>query len=89
MKQKTGAASPAEVKRLIVLYLVAHPNAADTAQGIQRWWLSPTHGELPLPWVEDALRQLQAEGLIQRHDRLSAEPMWGAAPGGAVRPKAH
>jgi hypothetical protein len=47
-------------------YLVTHPAAADTADGIQRWWLLPLQHEEPLALVELALDRLVDEGVMRR-----------------------
>ena len=65
MQPETPDADVREVAQAIRRYLTDHPQAADTAQGIQRWWLLPNFGELPLAKVEAALAQLEAEGVVQ------------------------
>jgi hypothetical protein len=47
-------------------YFATHPEAADSADGIQRWWLLPLLREEPLRLVEQALEQLVEEGVTQR-----------------------
>jgi hypothetical protein len=46
------------------IYLRQHPNAADTSEGIARWWfdapLRPTIGQ-----VNAALRSMQALGIVE------------------------
>lgn len=54
------------VKDALCRYLTERPQAADTAQGIQRWWLAPSFGEVALATVQAALDQLLAEGVIER-----------------------
>lgn len=56
------------VAEAIARYWQAHPQAVDTAQGIQRWWLLPTFGEISLHTVEAALSRLEARGLIRKQD---------------------
>jgi hypothetical protein len=50
----------AEIER----YLEAHPGAADTAEGIQRWWLSRQLADEPVAMLTDALDVLVAKGVI-------------------------
>ena len=45
-------------------YLEAHPGAADTAEGIQRWWLSAEFADEPATMLTDALEVLVARGVI-------------------------
>ena len=68
------------VAELIRRYLTKHPRAADTAQGIQRWWLAPTYGEVSLRSVEEALTQLEGEGVVRKLDPFSANPAYGRGP---------
>ena len=44
-------------------YLAAHPDAADSAQGIADWWLNEP---APVDAVLDALESLVREGLVER-----------------------
>ncbi len=67
------------VARAIRQYLVDHPQAADTAQGIQRWWLLPDVGEFSLQTVEAALAQLEGEGSVRRIETAWAPAAWARA----------
>ncbi len=49
--------------RGIERYLKNHPNAADSLEGIQRWWLRHRYAEDTLQ-VERALELLIAEGIV-------------------------
>jgi Fe2+ or Zn2+ uptake regulation protein len=53
-----------QVAAAIRSYLEENPKAADTAEGIQRWWLAPQFGEVSLQTVEAALAQLESEGWV-------------------------
>jgi hypothetical protein len=64
----------------ITCYLSAHPRAADTAEGIQRWWLAPHFGEVALEKVELALGKLESEGVVQISDPLALNPTFGRGP---------
>lgn len=54
-----------EVASAVLRYLDGHPDAADTVDGIAKWWLPP-------PWCVDtrtvqcALRRLAAQGALRR-----------------------
>jgi hypothetical protein len=52
-----------EARERIQQYIEAHPEAADTAEGIATWWLSG----LPAPAVQAALDDLVRRGVMQRH----------------------
>ena len=49
-----------DVSTWIAGYFGQHPKAMDTAEGIQRWWLAPRHGDVALRTVELALAKLRA-----------------------------
>ena len=54
----------------ILAYLASHPHAADSADGVARWWLGPHASSLPVSDVESALRQLVARQQL-REEALS------------------
>lgn len=74
-----------QVAEWIRSYLRAHPRAADTAEGIQRWWLAPNFGEVALVTVEMALEQLEGEGVVTNLDPLALSPTYGCVPGRDTR----
>ena len=53
-------------------HLASHPHAADSAEGVARWWLGP-HAVVALPDVELALRQLVARQEL--HEESLADGM--------------
>ena len=56
-----------EIERIaeeIHLYLINHPNAADTLDGIARWWLTRQRYEEATTVVKKALENLIARGLV-------------------------
>ena len=76
----TARPSPGEVAQWIAEYLAANPRAADTAEGIRRWWLAPRHGEVGPELVDQALRQLEEEGVVMRRT-VARQVVFGRAPG--------
>lgn len=46
-------------------YLMAHPEAADSLDGIVTWWLDRQRYARARRSVERALERLQADGLVQ------------------------
>jgi hypothetical protein len=56
------AAVAGEIQR----YLDAHPDAADTVEGVQQWWLSAASVSVSRETVERALEALVAKGEIVR-----------------------
>jgi hypothetical protein len=68
------------VAEMIRSYLRAHPRAADTAQGIQRWWIAPVFGEVSLRAVEEALLTLERSGAVQKLDPLMPQSAYARGP---------
>lgn len=60
----------ATIANAIERYLDSHPDAADTAEGIARWWLSPEYS-VDTVTVRSALALLEARGQIRR--RINAD----------------
>jgi hypothetical protein len=56
----------ATVAETIQRYLDAHPNAADSVEGITRWWLTRQRYEEAIKIVEQALERLVAEGKVAK-----------------------
>ena len=65
---------------MIRTYLRAHPRAADTAEGIQRWWIAPLFGEVSLWSVEQALLRLEHSGVVKKLDRQMPQGAYGRGP---------
>lgn len=59
---RTGGRS--QVAYEILAYLVKHPDAQDTLEGIMEWWLLEQQIEREVAKVKEALAELVAEGLI-------------------------
>jgi hypothetical protein len=58
---------PAQViAHTIQRYVEANPDAADSAEGIRRWWLPAVLAEESPATVEEALDRLVAAGVISR-----------------------
>lgn len=47
-------------------YLATHPNAADTVEGIVKWWLRRQRYEESVQKVQHALKYLSDQGVIKR-----------------------
>jgi hypothetical protein len=54
-----------KLKRAILAYLKAHPEAADTATGIKRWWLPPTLANVSSADVAAVLAAMVADGIME------------------------
>ena len=59
------AGSPIHAVAQVVLeYLQAHPQAADTAEGISAWWLGTSRRGMRVAAVIEALEALVARGAV-------------------------
>jgi hypothetical protein len=67
------------VARALQRYIAAHPTAADTVVGIQRWWLAPALDE-PLLLVELALDRLIEEGVMRRVQLQDGSAIYSVVP---------
>lgn len=54
------------IAREILAYLSAHPQAADSADGIAQWWLAPPTNQCDPSEVVSVLGALAAQGLIAK-----------------------
>ena len=64
----------------IEAYLARWPQAADTEQGIARWWLPRMGVDLPLADVRAALERLVRLGVVARTDLPEGSVIFRAAP---------
>jgi Fe2+ or Zn2+ uptake regulation protein len=70
----------------VLRYLMEHPAAGDTAEGILDWWLAQRGSSVEMKSVEQALDDLEHVGLItvlraadnRSHYRLNADRIDGA-----------
>jgi hypothetical protein len=64
----------------ILRYLVEHPDAKDTIEGITRWWIQPQRPERD-EWkrdlVQDAMDELVARGWVVRRDITPSNVVYG------------
>ncbi|MGG5820918.1 hypothetical protein [Falsiroseomonas sp. HW251] len=65
-------------------HLAAQPRAADSAEGIRRWWLAPRIGERHPAIVQAALERLEATGVARSRRLGDGSVVWGAAPPGGT-----
>jgi len=75
------AATDDEVERIalqIERYAALHPTAADTPEGIARWWLAEA-GEFELKRVEAALDLLVLRGRLQRQPLPDGNALYRSA----------
>jgi len=51
-----------DLEQALERYCADHPNAADSVEGVRRWWLADA--AIPLGDVEDALAALVERGML-------------------------
>lgn len=66
------------VAKAIETYLKAHPNAADSVEGIANWWLQRQRYRTAVTQVEQALRQLEERGVVRRSTNASGRVVYRA-----------
>jgi hypothetical protein len=59
----------AKIAGEIVRYLIRHPNAADSIDGIMQWWIPRQRYEESRATVERALAELERRG-VMKHSTL-------------------
>ena len=69
----------AAVTEAIEAYLVRHPHAADSAEGIARWWLSMGGLDASVEEVRAALGRLIEQGLVAWRQLPDGRRLYGAA----------
>ncbi|MGR8932251.1 MAG: hypothetical protein ACU836_16605 [Gammaproteobacteria bacterium] len=71
--------SQADVRRIadeILNYLEDHPNAADTAEGIAKWWLSRQRFEESAALVQQALNYLVSDARVALQTNYSGAKVY-------------
>jgi hypothetical protein len=78
MEEKNSAENVQAVAMEILQYLVQHPHARDTVEGVLKWWL-PIH---PVPRtkavVQDALDSLVAQSRLTKRKISHSQDVYGA-----------
>lgn len=64
-----------QVADLIENYLDNHPNAADTAEGIAKWWL-PLEGDVSDLVIEQALNYLCSKSIVTRNNTSNGHTLY-------------
>jgi hypothetical protein len=65
------------VIRYILHYLIEHPDAKDTIQGIPRWWLPGHIEEWEEGVVQEALDVLVAKGWLTQRQTTTSQTLYG------------
>jgi len=62
-----GEAEETEAVAVVIQrYLASHPKAADTVEGVARWWIPRQRMEETLARTQAALERLVARGAVER-----------------------
>ncbi len=64
MKDRLGFPNEARIAREILAYLLDHPDAQDTLEGVAEWWLLEQKIKDRIPLVKEALEELVEKGLV-------------------------
>jgi hypothetical protein len=75
-----NAQTSEEVVRDILRYLVKHPAAKDTLEGIARWWLDRQQVERRVEEVVHSVRLLVSRGLILERRSKTGRPYYQVNP---------
>ena len=70
-----------EIARQIERYLAVHPNAADSLEGILRWWLTRQRYEDSAQQVRQALERLLQQGTITTRVLSGGKTLYVRRPG--------
>jgi hypothetical protein len=61
----------------ILRYLIEHPDAKDTVQGILRWWLPKDPVERSEEEVQEVLEVLVARGWMTKRQTITSQELYG------------
>jgi hypothetical protein len=73
MKRGPLIKDKSQISNEILAYLVEHPEAQDTLEGIVEWWLLERQIKFQTAKVKEALSDLVAKGLIFEHDGMNSK----------------
>jgi hypothetical protein len=73
---ESSAQARASVITEILRYLIEHPDAKDTVEGIGRWWM-PHRDEWNRDLIQSALNELVARGWIVRRETTPSHVVYG------------
>lgn len=80
MAQPTFTENPNDrqekIKREILAYCVAHPDAKDALGGILKWWLAPRRNQWRIEEVRTALENLTAKAWLTSRMMRQAEQIY-------------
>ena len=68
-----------DIEQEISRYLEEHMNAADSVDGIARWWLSRQRYEETLERVQQAVDELVSKGVVKKSVTASGNTVYSRA----------
>jgi len=68
------------VSREVLSYLVEHPKAQDTLEGILEWWLTERLVKHQMPRVQGAIESLVGYGLVIEHEVAGSQSTYQVNP---------
>ena len=77
MNGKGSSENDEKLNRQILRYLVEHPDAKDTVDGVIKWWLSEDLAGRGRKTVQEGLDMLVSKGWLTRRDVTSSEKIYG------------
>ncbi len=81
MTDEGARARPVPLARQILRYLVSHPAAKDTAEGVLKWWLPEGRVEYDRAAVQEALDCLVAKGWLTERETRPSGRLYGLRRG--------
>ena len=79
--------SPSRVSDIAIVigrYLASHPNASDSLEGVQRWWLGEGAVDAPGTTVQMALDRLVKKGSVVKKLLPDGTVVYAASPAAAT-----
>lgn len=77
MKAKGSHGRRGAVIGEVLRYMIEHPDAKDTIEGILKWWLPEGRGEPRKEEVQEALNFLVSKGWLTKREISSEETVYG------------
>ncbi len=75
------------IARDVQAYLQNHPHAADTLEGVVKWWLTRQRYDRAEAQVSRALELLEQRGLVARATTTDGRPVFSSAETDEKKPR--
>ena len=77
MKDEEASRALRTLKSQILLYLVEHPDAKDTREGILKWWVPAGREDTEAERIQGALKELVERGWIVERETAASKKIYG------------